>query len=264
MNSFRKIYVYSVLSIIITSLLFMIIWSVSDKWSWPNLTPDSFSLRGFKYIFSSHNNMRIICSSIFLSLVVTVVTLLICIPAARAMAHYEFFGKNIINFLILLPIIFPMITIVMGIHVNFIKWRIANTFLGVVIVHVLPGIPYAVRILQNNFEINGQKIEIQASVLGASRWQVFKYITLPLMVPSLIVSGTIVYILSFSQYFITFLIGGGKILTFSMLLFPFVESGDRTISSALSILYVLSIFLVLFFSDRLVRGYNIRQFPVNG
>jgi putative spermidine/putrescine transport system permease protein len=74
------------------------------------------------------------------------------------------------------------------------------------------------------------------------------------------VAGSIIYIISFTQYFVTFLIGGGRILTYSMLLFPFLESGDRTIASALSVIFVLSVLIVLKITDIILgKLYEIKN-----
>ncbi len=222
MKLLKKSYVYFAIGIILFFLLTMILWSLINQWPWPNLWPKQFDLRGLKFAFGSMKSYRILLSSIGLSGFVTVLTLLICYPAARALAFYDFKGKKLISFLFLLPLIVPMITVVLGIHINFIKLGLANNITGVVLVHLLPGIPYGVRLMETSFRQIGQSIELQAQVLGAKRWQVFWYITLPLLFPGIIMAGTMIYIISFSQYFITFLIGGGKVMTFSLFIFPFI------------------------------------------
>ena len=245
---------YSVIVLLFLPILLMVGWSVNSSWPWPNLLPTGFTLRGFKYAISpSTEGFIVLLKSMLLSIIVTIITLLISIPSAKALAFYEFWGKGLIKLLILLPLIVPIMTVAMGIHISFIKLGLANTYLGVILIHVLPGIPYGVRILMNIFEINGEKIEYQGRILGARPMQVFIYITLPIISPGLIVAGSLIYIISFSQYFITFLIGGGKIITYSMLLFPFVESGDRTMAAVLSTVFIISIIVVLFFSEKIVE-----------
>lgn len=252
----KNIFKNTIILMLFLPLVLIIGWSVASSWPWPNILPKTLTLRGFKYAISpSTGGFVVLFRSAVLSLIVTVITLIISIPAARALAFYEFKGKSFIKVLILLLLIVPMISVAMGIHISFIKLGIANTCVGVVLIHVLPGIPYAVKILLNIFELNGEKIEIQGRILGATPLQVMMHITLPIIAPGLIISGSLIYIISFSQYFITFLIGGGRVVTYSMLLFPFVESGDRTMASALSIIFILSIILVLFISEKLVGNF---------
>ncbi|WDU83631.1 ABC transporter permease [Caloramator sp. Dgby_cultured_2] len=184
--------------------------------------PHDFTLRAYFYIFDSSNKIfKIMLNSMLLSFIVTVLTLLISVPAARALAFYSFKGKEFIKILIFLPLIIPILPAALGIHLIFVSLGLANTYLGVVLIHIVLGIPYGVKILTNVFEFNGNSFELQARTLGASSFQVFRDITIPLIKPGLIVAGSIIYIISFTQYFVTFLIGGGRILTYSMLLFPF-------------------------------------------
>jgi putative spermidine/putrescine transport system permease protein len=242
--------------VLLFPFVIMVGWSVAASWPWPNLIPQAFTLRAFSYLIDPTTRaFKIMLSSIMLSSIVTILTLIISIPAARALAFYNFKGKSVIKILILLPLIVPMLTVSMGVHIRFIQFGLANTFLGVVLIHVIPGIPYGVKILLNVFELNGNRIESQARTLGASSLQVMRYVTLPMITPGLIIAGSIIYIASFSQYFITFLIGGGRVVTFAMFLFPFVEAGDRTMASALSIGFILSIVIVLFVSEKIVGNF---------
>lgn len=263
--SIKAIFRNIVIFILFLPLVIMIGWSISSSWPWPNVLPKALTLRGFNYAISpSAEGFIVLLRSAFLSLTVTIITLVISVPAAKALAFYQFKGKSLVKVLILLPLMVPMISVAMGVHISFIKLGIANTCFGVVLIHVLPGIPYGVKILLNVFEIIGDKIELQGRVLGGSPIQVMIYITLPLLTPGLIIAGSMIYIISFSQYFITFLIGGGRVVTYAMLLFPFIESGDRTVASALSIVFLISIILVLIISEKLVGNFykNISKYYV--
>lgn len=251
-----KFIMYALISLLILPLGILVLWSFVKIWPWPDLIPKNLGIRGFKYILSpSNNSFRILCFSLGLSSVVTIITILISIPAAKALGVYNFKGKNVFKILVLTPIIVPPITVAMGIHIAFIKLGLANTFLGVVLVHLIPCLPYSIRILTNVFEIIGESMELQARVLGASPIQTFTHITLPLIAPGLISAGSIVFIVSFSQYFLTFLIGGGRIVTFSMLMFPYIQSGDRMMASAYSIIFLISTVVILFLIERIVKTY---------
>ncbi len=233
-NLIFKIIMNILIFFLIAPLIILAIWSFSKIWPWPDLFPKSFGIRGFKYIFNpSNKSLKILMFSVWLSTVVTVITLLISIPAAKALGVYNFKGKRVFKILVLAPIIVP----------------------PVVLVHLIPCIPYGVRILTNVFEILGESMEIQARVLGANPFQAFIHITLPLLAPGLLSAGSMVFIVSFSQYFLTFLIGGGKIVTFSMLMFPFIKSGDRMMASVYSSIFILTTLTVLLVMEKMVKSY---------
>ncbi|WP_343766721.1 ABC transporter permease [Clostridium malenominatum] len=236
-------------------LVNLIIWMFAKRWEWPYLFPNEFSLRGLKYFIGSSDSVQLLLYSIWLSLVVTIVTVIISIPASKALGVYNFKGKKIFEFFIISPLLVPTVSVAMGIHIVFIKLGIANTFLGVVLVHLIPCIPYGVRILTDVFAIVGESMEIQARVLGASSIKAFFYVTLPMIMPGILSAASMVFIVSFSQYFLTFLIGGGRVITFAMAMFPFIESGDRMMASLYSIVFILTSLLFLVLIERLVKSY---------
>ena len=251
-----KLIMGAFLSFLLVPLVVIMIWSFANNWPWPEIFPSSFGLRGWTYFFDpSSKSISTLLFSVFLSFVVTLVTLAITTPAAKALAFYQFKGKRFIEILVFVPIIVPTVTVAMGIHVQFIKMGLANSFLGVVLIHLIPCIPYSIRILQSVFEIVGEKMEIQAKVLGANNFQTFWYITFPMILPGILSAGSIAFIVSFSQYFLTFLIGGGKIITFSMLMFPYIQSGDRMMGSVYSIVFILTTLLFLMIIEKLTNKF---------
>lgn len=244
------------LTFLLFPLLIIIVWSFTNQWPWPKLLPDNFGLRGWNYFWSSSSqSVSTLLFSVGLSATVTLITILITLPASKALALYEFKGKKVIDLLIFLPIIVPMVAVAMGIHIQFIQWGLANTVLGVIIIHIIPCIPYAVRILKSVYEIVGEQMELQARNLGASKWQTFIYVSLPMILPGVISAGSLVFIVSFSQYFLTFLIGGGQIITFTMISFPFIQSGDRMLASVYSVVFVTTTIICLFIVEKLTTKF---------
>lgn len=259
-NSIYKLILFLFLAFLILPLGVVIIWSFTKSWPWPNLLPETFGMRGWKYFFDpSSKSIKILFNSIGLSLIVTIITVLISIPAGKALGVYKFKGKKAIEMLIFAPIIVPTVAVAMGIHLSFLKLDLANRALGVILIHTIPCIPYAVRILQNVFEIVGEELELQARVLGASKFKAFIYITLPIIMPGILSAGSLVFIVSFSQYFLTFLIGGGSIVSFSMLMFPFIQSGDRMVGSVYSIVFIVSTLVCLFLME-----FGLKKFYKEG
>ncbi len=210
----------------------LLVWPFVRSWRWPQLIPEFGTTRGIShFLCPASQSIDILIFSISLSAVVTLLTLAIAIPAAKAIAFHKFWGKELVKTIILLPVIVPIVAVSMGAHITFIYLGIANNITGVILIHLIPGLPYAVRILLNSFLLVGEDISTQGKVLGANSMQVLWNITLPLIMPGIIASSTLVYIISFSQYFITFLIGGGRVVTFSMLMFPLIQRGDRVLAA---------------------------------
>jgi putative spermidine/putrescine transport system permease protein len=83
----------------------------------------------------------------------------------------------------------------------------------VVFVHLIPAAPYAVLILAGAFANYDADYEAQARTLGAGPLRVLWYVTLPALAPSLVVAGLFAFLISWSQYVLTLLIGGGQVLS---------------------------------------------------
>lgn len=255
-KNMKKLILNILLIIFISPLLILCIWSCATSWVYPDVFPRELSLRGFEYIFNNQN-LKILIHSVVISAVVVLITIIISIPAAKAIALYEFKGKRFFELLILSPIIVPLISVAMGIHVMFIKLGLANTILGVVLINILPCVPYAVRIISDVYILIGDKFEVQGKMLGASKFNVFIYITFPLILPGVIGAASMCFIISFSQYFLTMLIGGGRIVTYPMVMFPYIQGGDRTIASIYSVVFlVVSVSVLILVEGRVKKYYN--------
>lgn len=237
------------LALLILPLFIILVWSFARNWPWPELFPKSFSLRGWDYFLEPRSrSLPTLLYSLALSSSAAALTLILTFPAAKALAHYHFRFKKAIEIFLFLPVIVPTVSVAMGIHVEFLRLGLANTFFGVVLIHLIPCLPYSLRILLSVFSLIGTGREEQARILGATRAQTLWYVVLPMMLPGMVSAFSMAFIVSFSQYFLTALIGGGSVVTFPMLMFPFIQSGDRTLGSVYSIAFLFTalIFLLLF------------------
>lgn len=234
------------LTAVILPLLVLCLWCCANVWRWPSLFPTEWGMRGIRYVMSpGAGSGRLLADSLALSVAVTILSLAVSIPAGRALGLYRFRGRRLIQALIFLPVLVSPLAAGMGIHLSFIRYGLANTALGVILIHTVVCIPYSVQIMTRYFQAMGDRIESQARNLGAKPWQVFTMVTLPMLSPALLSAGSLVFVISFGQYFLTFLIGGGRVMTLSLAMLPFIQSGDRTIASVYSVLFILVTLLVL-------------------
>ena len=67
------------------------------------------------------------------------------------------------------------------------------------------------------------------------------------------------FILSMSQYILTVLLGGGKLKTLSLIMVPFIQSGERNLASVYGLLFLLSSFLLFLLMEILLRGLKRRE-----
>jgi len=250
-----------VISLIIIGLLFpfipLILWAFSHRWYFPAITPTEWSFRAWEYIIRP--NTRVLPAlgySFVIASLTTLLSIMMGIPAGRAMGLHRFRGQTIVWFLVLAPTIVPPLAVAMGIHILFIRYGLADTIMGVVLVHLIPVTPYMVLVMSSVFANYNPDYEDQARSLGANQWQVFWYVTFPAILPGVIVGGLFAFIISWSEYLLTVLIGGGTVITLPLLLFSFASSGDYPITAALSLIFIGPALIFLLLSARFLTGQN--------
>jgi len=230
----------------------LLIWSFSDRWFYPGLLPQAWGLRAWQYIFGTAGNQIIfaVFQSVAVGAATAGIALVVGFPAGRALGLYAFRGKDLISVLLTLPVIVPPLCVAMGLHLWFIRLGLTETFIGVVLVHLTFCLPYAVFVMWGVFSNYNPDFEDQARSLGADTARVILRIMLPMTLPGIVVASLFSFLLSWSQYLATLIIGGGKITTLPVILFALMASGDRPVAAAVSIVFVVPAFLALLLSAR--------------
>jgi len=225
----------------------LLLWSIADSWFYPALVPRHFGTRAWNYVFSTAGSqiMDGLLTSFGLAITTTAISLLLGIPAGRALGLYDFPAKKLVMLFLTLPIIVPPLSVSMGIHLWFIKMGLAETFPGVVLIHLTFCLPYTIFVIMGVFSDYNPDYEEQARSLGATPLTVIFRIMFPAILPGIIVAALFSFLLSWSQYLSTLIIGGGKMLTLPILLFSLIGSGDRPVASAVSLVFILPTFLAL-------------------
>lgn len=254
-HALHRLTVITLLISLVLPIIPLAIWSFSRSWYFPQILPKIWSLKSWSYAISSKSGvLDSLGITIGIALSVTFFSLLIGIPAGRALGIYKFKGKQLVELLILAPAIVPSISVVMGIHIIFIYAGFSNNIFGVILVHLIPTLPYMVFIMSGIFSNYNTDYEFQARSLGASSFKILWYVTLPSIFPGIMIGALFVFLVSWSQYILTLLIGGGKVITLPLLLFSFATSGRNDITGAIGIIYIIPGIIVLLLTAKYLSG----------
>lgn len=234
-------------------ILLLFIQSFTRQWDYGELFPSEFDIRSWRVLFSERRLLQAIITSYFIGGFIIIGNLAIGILAGKALAHENFKGKAIVESFIMLPIIIPSLLIAMGIHVTMIKWGLADQWIGVALVHLLPTVPYSIRMFRAAFDRIGMKWEEQAVSLGATKWNIFYTIYLPQLVPTIRAAVFLSFVISLSQYALTSIIGGGNVMTLAMVYFPYFSTVDEAVMASFSIVFALLPINLLIVSELLLR-----------
>lgn len=233
---------YIVLHVLVVVLPFATLaaWSVSASWPAPDLLPQSLSIKGFDELMRpSQHTGEALATSIGIAVACAVLSTAVAVPAAHAIANHRFVGRRTFQFTTALPFLIPSTVFAMGVQVAFIKMGMARTAGGVALAHCIIALPYSITIMTDVCKAAGVSLFEAAQTMGASPAQAAARILLPQLMPGVLSSLSMAYIISFSQYFLTLLIGGGAVRTFVLDMFPYLASGDRTVASAYGMVFLL-------------------------
>lgn len=172
-------------------------------------------------------NLQVIWFSFYQAFWSAILAVLFGIPGAWILSRYDFPGKRIFRILFYLPFILPSILVVLGMvlffgnngFVNqFVQWLLGieqppfqflYSLQGILIAHVFYNFPIAMKTLGDHWERLSPQYSMVARSLGANRIKIFFKVHLPLMIPSLISSFVLIFLLCLNSFAIILILGGG-------------------------------------------------------
>lgn len=234
----RAVVLTAVVALVLLPLLPLLVWSVAGPWRYPDLLPTRVSARGLDLLVGERV-LEALATSILVSTAVALLAVLVGLPAGRALGRHRFRGRGLVLLLLLAPVVVPPLAVTLGLQVFFIRYGLSDTVAGVVLVQLMPTVPYAAILLTAAFANLDVDLERQARALGAGPLRTLVHVTLPLLRPALVTTFVLTFLISWSEYVLTLLIGGGRVTTLPLLLFAAIGSSDRTAAAALGLLVVL-------------------------
>lgn len=253
-NIFGKVIVIIFSLVVILPILPLFMWVFTERFTWPSLFPQAFSLRAVNSLIRMNSElMKTFALSILLSLTVAAISVVIGLMTARAISFYEFRLKGVVSFLVMFPFLVPTTVFAMGIQVTLLRMGLAGNVWGVILCHVIYSVPYATRLIEEGTRALSLKLEEQARVLGCSSVKAFFKVSLPNLIPVILSAFTMAYLISFSQYFLTLLIGGGNVNTFAVIMVPYIQGGERNFASIYSLVFMIVTIVIFAGFDRLAK-----------
>lgn len=244
--------------LVLAPLVPLLLHSVAGRWLYPDLLPAEWSTRAWDYVAAPRSRVgEAFFNSVIIALSTTGVCILLGVPAGRGLAALPPGLRAVLEFLFFAPVIIPALAASLGLHVVFVRLGLANTNGGVILSHLLPALPYMVLVMESTFAGSDLELEQQARTLGAGPVRAFLIVGLPSAVPGILTGSLFVFLISWSQYALTLLIGGGRVLTLPILLFAFASAGDLSITAALSLVFVVPAFVILAVTARYLTGRSV-------
>lgn len=181
-------------------------------------------------LISAHHR-QVLAFTFGQALLSTMLTLLIGLPGAYLLARYQFRGKRVIQALLGIPFVMPTLVVAAAFNallgprgwinlglINLLELnappiRFINTLPAILVAHVFYNTTIVLRMVGDFWSHLNPHLGHAAQVLGANRLQVWKRITLPLLLPAISAASLLVFIFDFTSFGVILLLGGPRFAT---------------------------------------------------
>lgn len=225
-----------------------------------DVVPPNPTLDNYQSVLQNDDFLHALANSAIVSVTTTVLALVVGSFCAYALARLRFPGKFWLLALVLSITTFPGIAIATPIFKLWTDLGLFNTLIGLIIPYLTFALPLAIYIMVSFFKEIPKDLEEAALVDGATRFQAFRKIVIPLAAPGLATAGILTFIAAWNEFlFAVTLTSTPKARTVPAAIAFFTGSTEfeeplGTISAASVIISVPLIVLVLIFQKRIVAG----------
>ncbi|GGE21350.1 polyamine ABC transporter permease [Aureimonas endophytica] len=230
-------------------LVVPISFSADNYMSFP---PSGWSFKWYAAFFSNGRMLEALGTSTLLALIVTALSLLIALPASYALVRSRILGADTLLAIFTAPLLLPTIVLGLAILIVFAGNGLLGTFAGLTIAHLVIVLPYALRVLTTS--LSGLRIvtEEAASTLGASPLMVVRRVTLPLMMPGIVATAALAFLVSFDEAVISLFLTGPRITTLPVAMYQHVDAHADPLVASISVLLIVLTLAVVIVVDRSV------------
>lgn len=177
----------------------------------------------------------------------TALTFLFAAPLTWAVSSYEFKGRRLSMALATVPFVLP--TVVVGTAFVALGWR--DSIGAILAAHVFFNVAVVVRTVSTLWSRIDPRLLEAARVLGASNWQVFRTITLPLLRPAIAAAASIVFLFTFTSFGVVLILGGFQYATLEVEIYrQAVTLFDLPLAAALAVVQLVGVTGALYWYSR--------------
>ncbi len=231
----KKVLFWFVVIFVFVYLIFPFYWALNSSFKTENqlmMTPATFiprdtegnfapTFQNYISVFNNSTFLRSILNSTIVGGVTTLIALVIGSFSAFALGKLRFKGKKLFLYLVLSMTMFPQVTVLAGLYAVINTLGI-SAMLSMILSYMIFTLPFTTWVLTAFFKELPVEIMQSAQVDGATAFQTFYYILLPLTAPAMVTTGLLAFIAAWNEYLFA--------LTFTS-----IETQARTIPVAISL-----------------------------
>jgi putative spermidine/putrescine transport system permease protein len=209
-----------------------------------------FSLRWFRAVFERADFIQSFYNSLILAVVAATLATLIAVPAALAITRYRFPGRDFLNGLFLSPIIIPHLVLGVAMLRLFALMGVNGSFVWLMFAHVVVITSYVLRLVIAASIGMDRSAEQAAESLGASRFTLFRLITLPMILPGVAGGWLLAFINSFDEVTLSIFVTSPSTQTLPVRMYVYATESIDPMMAAVSALVIALTAATMIILDR--------------
>jgi multiple sugar transport system permease protein/putative spermidine/putrescine transport system permease protein len=240
---------------LLAPLVVTLLWSLVDPkggWFAPDIFPRGLSLVHWQAITED----RSLIASLSISAAVMMLSAILALPTAFALAKIPFRAKRAVEMFVLAPLIVPGLVVGIGIGFVFFRVGLAYTIPGVILAQTIGTLPFMIRILAATLENLPMDLIHAARTLGASPLKVALRIVVPLTWPGFVAGGLLSFVSSFEEFEKTFIVGAPQVETLTVKLWAVLGGKVLIFPNAAVVTFILLLptVVIFMFAERALRN----------
>ena len=245
-------------------LVYSLILAFGSQYNATDIIPSEWGFRWWKQMLSQPNMVSAVFNSFAFAICSTLLSMVICIPAAYVLARFKFPGRRLIMFAFLIGNAFPKIGMYSSIGVIYYKIGLMGTFLGVLLIHVMGSAMQMIWLPAGAFRSVPAHQEEASRDAGAGPIRTFFSVTLPIAWPGIAVAAIQAFIASLGESVGTLMIGLPHYRTMMTEMYGIILDTTSVAPGAVfSVIIVVPNILLLFImrrylsADTLAKGFKM-------
>ena len=233
--------------------------SFGTRWfnSW---LPAAFTTRWYKAAWDEFQLHDVLVVTFEVVGAVVLLSALLGVPAAYALARRNFPGKQLVMLLFLLPMMIPPITFGIPLATVLYQAHLGGNMSGVILANLVPTVPFVVLVMIPFIEQIDPRVEAAARVFGAGTGRLFLHVLVPLLTPGILAALLLVLVRTIAMFELTFFTAGPDSQTLVVTLYYAVgAAGVRSNQSidAMAVIYMVTTLVWLLIALRFVDPTQI-------
>lgn len=206
--------------------------------------PQGFSLRWYDEYFSDPAWQSATIFSLKIAILTTIASVVIGTPAAVALVRSTLPGKELLNALVLAPLVVPQIITGVAIYLEFAPLNLNGTTFGFVLAHTALSVPFVIIVVSAAIQRIDPQLEMAALSLGSGRFRAMLEITVPLAAPAIAGGAVFAFLASFDEAVVSFFISGVETKTITRKLFEDIDFNLTPVIAAVSSIFIIATVLL--------------------